>query len=68
MGQSDEGYDVATYISARHRQFLDLSRDMGILVLNRPSDSTLPEDVVQTGADGDLSLSKSLAVAASQAG
>ena len=46
MGQSDEGYDVATYISARHRQFLDLSRDMGILVLNRPSDSTLPEDVV----------------------
>ena len=28
----------------------------------------LPEDVVQTDADGDLSLSKSLAVAASQAG
>lgn len=43
-----EGYDVATYISARHRQFLDLSRDMGILVLNRPSDYTLPEDVATT--------------------
>ena len=28
---------------------------------------TLPEDVVQTDADGNLSLSKSLAVAASQA-
>ena len=40
-----EGYDVETYVSARHRQFLDLPRNDGIWVLTRASDSTLPVDV-----------------------
>lgn len=48
MERIAEGYDVATYISARHRQFLDLSCDPGIIVLNREGDSTLSEDVVTT--------------------
>ena len=39
------GYDVETYVSARHRQFLDLPRNDGIWVLTRASDSTLPVDV-----------------------
>ncbi|HIT51800.1 MAG TPA: cell division protein FtsL [Candidatus Aveggerthella excrementigallinarum] len=44
------------------------AQGLGMVEATDVTSITLPEDVVQTGADGDLSLSKSLAVAASQAG
>lgn len=43
------------------------AQGLGMAEATEVTSITLPEDVVQTGADGELSLSKSLAVAASQA-
>lgn len=43
------------------------AKGLGMVPAGEVASITLPEDVVQTDADGNLSLSKSLAVAASQA-